>query len=182
MMAQKIDPGSTQSKPERPAPRPTRRAGSITSTARSPQLPAWLGQRLPVLLLGIVLLIALLIAWRLRGGQSDLAGTWRGEGPTGAALTLSLDGSGDSLSGSLSILKAPKSPYLAAAHRQIDGTLTVAFPTPLPNPFSGGWICTLEDAANLSCADGIRQSGRADQGSAPPPLSTAVGHAQPCHA
>lgn len=156
MMAQKTDPAGNQSKPERPASRPTRRAGVATSLARSPQLPVWLSQRLPVLLLGAVLLLALLIAWRLRGGQSDLAGTWHGEGPMGTTLTLSLDGSGDSLSGSLSVPKAPKNPYPATAHHQPDGSLVIAFPTPLPGPFSGGWTCTLEDAANLSCADGIR--------------------------
>ena len=32
----------------------------------------------------------------------------------------------------------------------------ITYTTALPGPFSGGWTCTLEDAANLSCADGIR--------------------------
>lgn len=157
MMAQKTGPAEKESKPRRHSP--TRHAQQVATTkppTQSPQLPSWAIQRLPVLLLGVVLLLALLIAWRLRGGQSDLAGTWRGESPSGAALTLSLDGSGDSLSGSLAIPDAPKNPFRATAHRQPDGTLVITYATALPGPFSGGWTCTLEDAANLSCADGIR--------------------------
>ena len=150
---------------------PTAEAGKATKASAAPraekvieprpavppsQVRSWLIQRLPLLLLGAVLLLALLIAWRLRGGQSDLAGTWRGEGPSGATLILSLDGPDGSLSGSLSVAKAPKSPYPAIAHRQPDDSLVIAFATLLPAPFSGGWTCTLEDAVNLSCADGIR--------------------------
>lgn len=155
MMAQKSGPGGKDGMPTPSSPT-QRRARQVQPRTPAPGRPSWLIQRMPVLLLGAALLIALLITWRLRGSQSDLAGIWHGEGPSGAALTLNLEGSDDSLSGTLAIPGAPNSPYRASARRQPDSTLVIAYAVALPSPFSGGWTCTLEDAANLSCADGIR--------------------------